>query len=108
MTETTHAGADGLPLSAPQRKLKQSRRLSLGAWVGLTLALLVIAVAIFGPFFAPHDPDDSPASPLTLEAPSTLSVSITLAAMRSVASCGEAAQRSCLRSWERFLGSSWG
>ena len=36
----------------------RSRRRSVGAWIGLALAASVVAVAVFGPYFAPHDPDE--------------------------------------------------
>jgi peptide/nickel transport system permease protein len=69
MTNTTaQAEPEGLAQSG-SAKAKRSRRLSLGAWIGLTFALLVVAVAMFGPYFAPHDPADFAGAPFDPRSP---------------------------------------
>jgi peptide/nickel transport system permease protein len=48
----------GPPLRPATQVRRAIRRLELSAtaWIGVTMALLCIAVGVFGPFFAPHSP----------------------------------------------------
>ena len=43
---------------APQRERSALRRVVRGAsgWVSLSVVLVVIGIAVFGPYFAPHSP----------------------------------------------------
>jgi ABC-type dipeptide/oligopeptide/nickel transport system permease subunit len=43
--------------------------LSLGAWIGLALAVTVLAIAMLGPFFAPHDPAELSGAPYAAPGP---------------------------------------
>jgi peptide/nickel transport system permease protein len=53
------ADATATPLGRPSHVRHAILRLdlSLTAWIGVTMATLCVAIGLFGPFFAPHNPD---------------------------------------------------
>jgi peptide/nickel transport system permease protein len=67
------AAASGLPASAPEdvreRRASRSRRISVVGWIGIAITTLCVAVGLFGPFFAPHDPEAFLGVPLSKPAP---------------------------------------
>jgi len=52
-----------------RHRARGRRRLSIGAWIGFALAVTVIAVAMLGPFFAPHDPAEFAGAPFAPPGP---------------------------------------
>ena len=51
------ADADGALIGPAPTRVARRRRLSVVGWVGVTMTVLVLAIALVGPFVTPHDPD---------------------------------------------------